>query len=343
MAFIDFAKIVEMAKPNFDQAATTPIVVFELFVIAGSVAMFLVFRRFVEKLWARFAITAGGVLIFEMFTAPMWVNAHMGAWAYVYRDVSWILTVGWTALILGAVLLVDRLMPKSREAVRFAVSLAVLLLLVVPAETAVVQLGIRTYSPEVLEATCGVMFLGVPVEVFYYVPVFSTLVIAFSKYWGFVIDDVPLIPLNRRKWVRGFLLATTGVLLFELMIEPMVRNEKMPEWSYVYRDISLLMTAGWVALIAVAAVVVDRFLLHWPTALRFAAALGVMSVLALPYESALIVNGYRVYGESAVADFLGFNMPITGVPVEVAFAIPCYLALIIAFIRYWEIVQDNRL
>ncbi len=343
MAAMDFAQFLERAVPNFDQTATGPIIGFELFVIAGSIAMFLVFRRFVDKLWKRFAITAGGVLIFEMFTAPMWVNAHMGPWAYVYRDVSWILTVGWTALILGAVLLVDRLMPRSREPVRFFVSLAVLLVLVVPAEIAVVGLGIRMYSPEVLQATCGVMFFGVPVEILYYTPVFSALVIAFSKYWGFVIDEVPLLPMRRRKWLRGVLLAATAVLMFELMIEPMVRNERLPEWSYIYRDISLLMTAGWLVIIAVAAVVVDRLLIHWPVAMRFAAALAVMSILALPYESALIVHGYRVYGESAVANFTGFTMPISGVPIEVAFAIPCYMALVIGFIRYWEIVLDNEL
>ncbi len=42
-------------------------------------------------------------------------------------------------------------------------------------------------------------------------------------------------------------------------------------------------------------------------------------------------------------DFSGFKTPITGVAVEVAFAIPCYLALIVGFIRYWEIVLDNKL
>ena len=42
-------------------------------------------------------------------------------------------------------------------------------------------------------------------------------------------------------------------------------------------------------------------------------------------------------------NFSGYKTPITGVAVEVAYAIPCYLALIVGFIRYWEIVLDNRL
>ena len=99
----------------------------------------------------------------------------------------------------------------------------------------------------------------------------------------------------------------------------------------------------WVLLIAVTAVVVDKFLIGLPLPLRFAAALLFISVLTLPIESWLIMNGYRVYGTSATLDFTGFKTPITGVAVEVAFAVPCYLALIIGFIRYWEIVLDNKL
>jgi hypothetical protein len=99
----------------------------------------------------------------------------------------------------------------------------------------------------------------------------------------------------------------------------------------------------WVLLIAVAAVVIGKLTLGLSIPLRFAAAVFLISVMVVPIESWLIINGYRVYGESAVNAFTGFTTPITGVPVEIAFATPCYMALIVAFIRYWEIVLDNRL
>ena len=35
-----------------------------------------------DRLPARFALMALGVLFFELFTAPMWNNAHLGRWAY---------------------------------------------------------------------------------------------------------------------------------------------------------------------------------------------------------------------------------------------------------------------
>ena len=220
---------------------------------------------------------------------------------------------------------------------------ACLLVLVVPAEIIVVNLGIRSYAPEVLQAVSGRTLFRVPVEIFYYVPVFTSLVIGFYKYWSFVIDDAALVPVRRRKWIRAFLLALVAVFCFELMVEPMARNVGFPSWSYVFHDITCITIGTWVLLIAVASMVVGQLLMHLPIPVRFVAALLVIGGLALPIESWLISNGYRIYSASAVERFTGYTTPITGLAVEVAFAIPCYLALVIAFIRYWEIVMDNGL
>ena len=331
------------AEGAAQRAATMPTLVFDLFVIFAAVAVFLLLRNITNKLWTRVAVMATGVLLFEMFTAPMWNNYHLGRWAYFYLDLSWVLTLGWTTMILGVVVLVDRWFRGWSEWRRFAVYLGILLVLVTLAEALVVAIGIRSYAPEVLAAVSGVTMLGVPVEILYYVPVFTALVIAFYKYWGFVIDDALLVPVKRRKWLRGILIAFLGVFLFEILVEPMVRNENLPAWSYLYRDISILMTGAWVLLFAIVAVALNRFLLGTPIPIRFAAAVLLIGTLALPMESWFIMNGYRVYGESAAANFTGFVTPVTGVAVEVALAIPCYVALIVGFIRYWEIVMDNKL
>jgi hypothetical protein len=215
--------------------------------------------------------------------------------------------------------------------------------LVTTAEMVVVALGIRKYSPEVLQTVCGVFLLGVPLEILYYVPVFTSLVIAFYKYWSFVIDDAALVPVKKRKWGRAVALAFIGVFLFELVVEPLVDNRGFPEWSYIYRDITIVYTGQRVLVIAIAAVIIERFTIGLAIPLRFAAAVLLISALALPIESWFIAHGYRVFGKSAVMNYSGFTTPITGTPVEIAFAIPCYLSLIVGFIRYWEIVFDNKL
>jgi len=317
--------------------------IFDLAVFGLVMVAFYQLSRIKDKLWQRAAIMAGGVLIFEIFTAPLWVNDNLGRWAYVYQDVSWILTIGWTAMILYVIVMVDHWLPDWKAPWRFATYLGVLLVLVTIAEMVVVGLGIRKYAPEVIESVSGINLLGVPIEILFYVPVFTALVIAFYKYWSFVLDDAVLIPMKRRKWGRGIVLGFIAVFMFELVIEPMVENRKFPAWSNIYHDVSFIMTGIWVLLIGVAAVVVDRFVIGYPVWLRFLAAVMIIAALVLPIESWMIINGYRVYGESAVANFTGFTTPITGVAVEVAFAIPFYLTLIISFIRYWEIVLDNGL
>jgi hypothetical protein len=326
-----------------DRSPTMAGLLFQGAVLAASVAALAWLARFRDRLGQRFLVMALGVLIFELFTAPMWHNAHLGPWAYLYRDVSWVLTLGWSVLFLLVVEGGDRLLPRWRAWRRFLLDLVVLTLLVVPLEWLVVQLGIRSYAPEVREAALGGWIEGMPVAVLYYVPVFAALVIGFYRYWCFVIDDALLIPVRRIRWRRGLLLTLAAVLLFELMVEPMVVNRGFPAWTYLYRDVSLLMSGLWVLVIAITAALVYRLGATLPIALRFLLALGIATAVALPIEYALVVSGFRVYGPSAVANFSGFTIPVLKAPVEIAFAIPCYLALVIGFIRYWEIVLDNRL
>jgi len=295
-----------------------------------------------DRLPARFAVMALGVLFFELFTAPMWNNAHLGRWAYLYRDVSWVLTLGWTVLFLVVVELVDRLLPRWRALARFLLTLAVITALTVPLETVLVAAGIRSYSPEVREAAVGGFLNGVPVAILYYVPVFAALVIGFYRYWSFALDDTLLIPVRRIRWGRGVLLTTLAVLLFELMVEPMVQNRGFPAWGYLYRDLNLVMTGVWVLVIALTALAVNRFFLLQPVAFRMVMAVLVATAIALPIEYGLYAAGLRVYGPSAMANFSGFTIPLLEAPIEIAFAIPCYMALVLATIRYWEIVLDNR-
>jgi hypothetical protein len=326
----------------FEKQSTPPILLFEVFVLVGAAIGCWILSRLVDKLWLRLLATGAAVLIFELFTGPMWINERMGPWAYLYLDLSWILGVGWSVLILGIVVLIDKYLPRWNQIQRFAAYLVILLLLVVILEIIVVNLGIRSYAPEVLAATCGVKLLGAPIEILFYVPVFTSLIIAFYKYWSFVIDDKLPQSRQKRKWGRAIVIAFIAVFLFEVMIEPMIENKNFPAWSYVYHDISILLTGSWVLLLAGGAVASEWLFAKLPIPLRFVASVLTIGVVALIMESWMLMSGYRVYGPSMEACFTGFRMPITKVPSEISFAIVCYLSLIVAFIRFWEVVLDKR-
>jgi len=326
----------------FDKTATVPIVLFEILIIGFTLLTLFVFLKKHPNRFKLFGIMAIGIFIFEFFTSPMWNNAKMGVWAYVYQDVSWILTFGWASLILLVVTFVDNFFEKLEEWKRFGVYLILLTFLVVILESILVNLGIRSYSPEAQEVVIGYFFFGTPVAALYYVPVFMSLVIGFYKYWSFKISDRPIVPVIKTRWLRGLLISFIGVFLFEVMIEPMVVNANLPKWSYIYRDVSFLLTGGWIIITWLSIILIDRLCIHLDLFQKFIGYLAVIFILALPCEAWLINHGYRVYGPSTSAAFSGFTVPLFHIPVEVAFGIPFYFALIISFIKYWEIILDNR-
>jgi len=130
--------------------------------------------------------------------------------------------------------------------------------------------------------------------------------------------------------------------MFEIMVEPMVINAKMPSWSYIYRDISIVMTGIWVIIIWLVTTLIDRLVPHYNLIRKFVLYTIGIAILTLPYETFLIRNSYRIYDVSAANNFSGFYMPFFNIPVEIFFAIPLYLAMVIGLNKYVQIVLDNR-
>ena len=109
-----------MTACDFDKVASLPIILFEVFVLVGSVGALFVLGKLTNHVLKRFFVVLAGVLIFEVFTSPMWLNYKLGPWAYIYQDVSWVLGVGWSALILTIVTAVDHIFSRWSTGRRFA-------------------------------------------------------------------------------------------------------------------------------------------------------------------------------------------------------------------------------
>jgi len=331
-------EVLQRLAHQFDKEPTPAIIAFEIVVLLGTVALLWLLSRRQHNILKHYLVVAVGVLIFEVFTAPMWDNHKLGVWAYLYKDVSWVLTLGWSSLVLGTVFLVDWWSANARAWQRFLVYLGILTVLTAVAEAVVVGLGIRSYAPEIMAVLAGSYIPGTPISLhlLYYVPVFLSLVICVYKYWAPLLDGTPIPEPTGQNWLRSLALGFVGVFFFELMIEPMVDNRGFPSWSYVYRDISVLMTGFWLALIVLTTNFIDRLLPRLDAVYRFALYLVVLCIVATPIEGWLINSGMRMYGPSATANFSGIRTMLGDLPIEVVAAIPLYLALVICFIRYWE-------
>lgn len=331
-----------MVYESVDKTLTTNGILFASIVAVLTVLFLFIYAQYQRRWQAHYAVAMLGVFIFEAFTSPMWGNPHFGAYGYIFRDVSWILTFGWTTLILAAKLIVDELFPSMYEWKRFILSVLLFAVFGFFGEMLVLGLGMRWYSPEVKAVLSGITVLGTPIDTLYYVPVFGALILGFYQYWGYILDGVPLLPVHRGGYVRRFLITTGAVFLFEVMIEPMVINANFPSWSYVFHDISFILTFGWVILVWCAIWIVEKLWATFNMTEKFILYSALVGMLALPAEALLIKYGYRVYeGTTAGNAFSGFSVPVLNVPVEVAIAIPMYFALVIGFVATWDIMLTN--
>ena len=218
-------QMLQHLRNQFLDWPTPEIALFEILVIVAAVLVYRHLNARVLRVRQHASLIAVGVFVLEFFTAPMWHNLHLGVWAYVYSDVSWIFTVAWTTMILGTVYLVDNLAGSSPSWLRFVFYVGVLLPLTLVFESLSNALGIREYSPEVLVAAGPgrIPILDVPVAGLYYVPVFMTLVLSFYKHWLPTVEPVGE-PRHRPSLVSRLVLTAAAVLLFEIIVEPMATN-----------------------------------------------------------------------------------------------------------------------
>jgi hypothetical protein len=340
---------VRQAEPAkaFPQNPTQGIIAFEVFIFAITAAILYWSYKNDKKTILKYGVIVLGVFIFEFFTQPLWHNYNMSCWSYAYRDVDWVLTMGWSTLLFSSLKIAGCIAKESKALAKFGYALMIGSIAGLIAESGVITLGIRSYAPEALERISGIdlPFLRTPIEALYYIPIFMILVMSFYKYCELTfIENTGLLPMKKQAWGRNLLISLIGVFLYEMLVEPMVVNVGFPKWSYIYQDISVLMTVSWVVLIWISIGIVDRALVMKTNRLeKFLSYLFIITILTIPLESWAISSGMRVYSTSLTENFSGYMIPFTQLAVEAAFAIPLFLALVIGFIKYWSYVFDNKL
>lgn len=157
--------------------------IFEISVIVITAVFLAIFYKFNKNIFKVYGLTFIAVLLFEYFTQALWLNAGLAPWAYLYLDVSWIITLGWSTIIIVVRELSAMYISKDKEKLKILFDLVSISIIGFFAEWVVVGLKIRSYSSAAQGILSGIKIGPVPIEALYYIPVFMTLVLAFTFYW----------------------------------------------------------------------------------------------------------------------------------------------------------------
>jgi drug/metabolite transporter superfamily protein YnfA len=168
---------------------------FEIGVILLTILVLLVLRKSKANYLQRFGLAFLGVLIFEYFTHPLWVNQNLQRWSFLYLDVNWIITLCWVNLILISLATIDYLLPKLSEGKRFFPLMGMITIGGLYLEWLFLRLNIRAYPAEIqayIDATYRIANV-VPVIEILYIPVFMGLIIGFIRYWEIVLSKKQVV------------------------------------------------------------------------------------------------------------------------------------------------------
>ena len=157
----------------------------EIFIILFTIGLyFFMKKRGHKNVLRKLIILFVGVLLFEIMSEPMWLNLGFDSWAYVYKDITWIITLGWVGIFMSSILIVDHAFSHLPEKKRFWLYLLFSEAITVPLEMLLLETGIRKYAPVLMETMTGftIPLTTVPLEAVYAIPLFTALILAFYKY-----------------------------------------------------------------------------------------------------------------------------------------------------------------
>ncbi|MBS1266275.1 MAG: hypothetical protein MAG795_00242 [Candidatus Woesearchaeota archaeon] len=138
---------------------------------------------------------------------------------------------------------------------------------------------------------------------------------------------------NYKNILQKMLVLFIAVLLFEIMSEPMWRNFLLHRWTFIYHDVSWIITLGWVNIFMVSMLLVDKLFSKYTEKAKFWLYLLFVTIITTPIEVILLNTGIRGYDAVLTSTMTGITIPFTSAPIEIIMVIPIIAALIIPFYK----------
>lgn len=150
-----------------------------------------------------------------------------------------------------------------------------------------------------------------------------------------ILALVFLMNKDKNYWKR-FVIIFIGVLLFEYFTQALWHNVGLESWTYIYLDVNWVLTLVWTFIIICSMAFVDYKLSNKNEGKRFVWALVLITSLSVVAELLFLSTGIREYPE-AIRSLLEMSPKVFGsLPLRMLIYIPSFMALVLAFTRYWE-------
>ena len=156
----------------------------EIIVILFAVGIYLfLMSQKTKRLNFKYIIILLSVFLFQIMAEPMWSDIGLADWAYLYRNVSWIFTIGFASIFMITFYIVDEKIKNRSETVSFFLYLLVLTSISTIIESILFSVGLREYSTTLTQSFSGISLLGlVPIEILLASALVGALVIPLYKY-----------------------------------------------------------------------------------------------------------------------------------------------------------------
>ena len=73
----------------------------EILIVAFTILLWVYMKtKGYRNVTRKFLILFFSVLLFEFMSEPMWNNSGFQNWAYIWQDITWVITLGWVGIFM---------------------------------------------------------------------------------------------------------------------------------------------------------------------------------------------------------------------------------------------------
>lgn len=199
-----------------------------------------------------------------------------------------------------------------------------------------VYLWVREYSPEVLAILQDQSMIVYLIQIIIYFPVFIIVSYSFYKYrqLSLTLDDTNTNYTIERK--KDVLLSIGGIALLSYLIHPLV----------ILSHLSIfIVIIVWLLLVLIITNYLVSFFAWLWLLRRFILWTTISTILWVYFLSLLVTYWHLSFSQSIINTYsqYTFILPGTNIITVVTFGVMIFMALMIAFVKYWKVVRSNTL